>query len=65
MSGCKCPGKAIHINHQPCAGKSTRLAKEYTWPMTDLVRAAWQSSTYAMEKGVETLEAKVFRDLSQ
>eukprot|EP00972_Heterocapsa_arctica_P065330 9644882-Heterocapsa_arctica.AAC.1 len=36
MSGCKCPGKAIHPNHQSCAGKCTRLTEEYTWTMTDL-----------------------------
>eukprot|EP00972_Heterocapsa_arctica_P113896 16439681-Heterocapsa_arctica.AAC.1 len=32
--------------------------------MTDLVHTAWRSSTY-MDKGVETMKAKVFRDLSQ
>eukprot|EP00972_Heterocapsa_arctica_P102784 15150062-Heterocapsa_arctica.AAC.1 len=65
MSGCKCLGKAAHPNHQPCAGKYTRLMEEYTWPMTDLVHAAWQNSMYALDKGLETPEAKVFRDLSR
>eukprot|EP00972_Heterocapsa_arctica_P094622 13953302-Heterocapsa_arctica.AAC.1 len=55
----------MHPNHQPCAGKSTRLTEEYTWTMTDLAHTAWRSSTYAMGKGVETLEANVFRYLSQ
>eukprot|EP00972_Heterocapsa_arctica_P031553 4647588-Heterocapsa_arctica.AAC.1 len=58
MSDCKCPGKAVHPNHQPCAGKYNRLTEEYTWPMTDLVHIAWRSSTYAMDKGLETPEAK-------
>eukprot|EP00972_Heterocapsa_arctica_P095628 14102532-Heterocapsa_arctica.AAC.1 len=37
MSGYKCLGNAIHPNHQPCAGKYTRLTEEHTWNMTDLV----------------------------
>eukprot|EP00972_Heterocapsa_arctica_P017941 2652031-Heterocapsa_arctica.AAC.1 len=61
----KCPGKAVHPNRQPCAGKYTRLTEEYTWPMTDLVHTAWRSSTYAMDKALETPEAKVFRDLNR
>eukprot|EP00972_Heterocapsa_arctica_P000495 72307-Heterocapsa_arctica.AAC.1 len=58
MSVCTCPGKAGHPNHQLCAGKYTRLTEEYTWPMTDLVHTAWRSSTYAMDEGLETPEAK-------
>eukprot|EP00972_Heterocapsa_arctica_P094765 13975060-Heterocapsa_arctica.AAC.1 len=65
MSGCKCPGKAIHPNHKPCAGKYTCLTEEYTWPMTHLVHTVWRSSAYAMDKGVETPEATVFRDLNR
>eukprot|EP00972_Heterocapsa_arctica_P102652 15129954-Heterocapsa_arctica.AAC.1 len=65
MSGCKCPGNTVHPNHQPCAGKYTRLTEEYTWLMTDLVHTAWRNSMYAMDKGLETPEAKVFRDLNR
>eukprot|EP00972_Heterocapsa_arctica_P031188 4591212-Heterocapsa_arctica.AAC.1 len=65
MSGCQCPGKAAHPNHQPCAGKYIRMMEEYTWPMTDLVHTAWRESTYALDKGLETSEAAVFRNLNR
>eukprot|EP00972_Heterocapsa_arctica_P003754 560211-Heterocapsa_arctica.AAC.1 len=61
----QCPGKFRHPIRQRLEGKYTRISEEYTWPMTDQVHSAWRESTYALDKGLETTEAKAFRNLNR
>ena len=36
----KCPGPKAH-NHEPCAGKNTKMSENYTDPMVRIIHKAW------------------------
>ena len=39
---CRCPGKANHPEHRPCAGVDTKSTENYTPQMVRIIHKAWE-----------------------
>ena len=60
-----CPGRDKHPYHEPCAGKYAKRTESYIWPLTDVMHTAWRNSHLEIQRGIESCEARYFRELNR